>query len=124
MATDTRPAKELATPTPGGQKRRSRWLFGCLTVGFMLLAIGGYQAYVLIAEHVRLSGTWQVLDPDGTEQYRAGELNTIHLSFPLFWVNPFANPRQINFRRELGGGFGWQTYRGIYQWEGNQVRFA
>ena len=101
MSTVPSQAMEKATPGPGSEKRRSRWKLGCLVTGFLLLAIGGYPAYVLVAEHVRLSGTWQVLNPDGSIPSQTHD----RLTFDASWVE------------DLGG----RPHRGIYQWEGDQA---
>jgi hypothetical protein len=111
------------SPTPVQSRRRTCWTLGCVGV-IAILVLLGIPLSMFCREQARISGIWQVLRADGSPMYSDGQPVELDLSFPTCWVNPFTTPTQINFRREVGGGYGWMTYRGIYQWEGDQIRYA
>jgi len=109
------------TPSSKGKRSYKRVL---LIGGVVLLMLIAWPLYVLVAEHVRVSGTWIVLTADGKELPGASDRPVcLTLNWPGFSVNPFCNPKRINFQHR-GILVASIPMKGIYQWEGNRLRLA
>jgi hypothetical protein len=90
----------------------------------VLLILIAWPLYVVVAEHIRLSGKWILLTADGKEI--PDETNRpicVTLTWPNFSVNPFCNPKRIDYQIR-GLVVTTVSVRGIYQWEGNRVWVA
>jgi len=115
--------EDLSTPpSRSGFLRRNRAVLA--VVATVTIGLVVWIGYGVISENLRLQGKWRVLRLDGSKILQDDGTFEITLSWSNSLANPFTDPKSLNVNRKVGGGFGTQTYKCIYQWEGNRIRFA
>jgi hypothetical protein len=92
-------------------------IFALLTVIAVLLAWYGSRMAYIQSETRAIAGEWILIDDSGTPVVDAsGSVIRITFNRNDFTVNPYAQPKQIDFRTSIG------VSQAIYEWEKGRLR--